>query len=72
MGLNYYLDDLALFERGLRSMWDTPSYWNLDYSGIPFLKTLLLESVAGYCLHSSWNLFEELYFWFSLVVVVRI
>ena len=72
MGLNYYLDDLDLFERGFRSIWDTSPHWNLDYSGIPLLKTPLLESVAGYCLHSPWNPFEELYFWFLLVGVVRI
>lgn len=72
MGFNYYLDDLDLFERRFRSIWDTSSHWNLDCSGISLLKTPLLESVAGYCLHISWNLFEELYLWFSLVGVVRI
>ncbi len=72
MGLNYYLDDMDLFERRFRSIRGTSPHWHLDCSGVPFLKTPLLESVAGDCLHISWNLPKELYFWFSLVGVVGI
>ncbi|MCW3129378.1 MAG: DUF1624 domain-containing protein [Methanophagales archaeon] len=52
-------------------LWGASSYWNLDYSGISIFKTPFLESVDRYCFHISWDIFEELYFWFSMVNVVR-